>query len=203
MTLPPPSPTGRTATSRRSGCSRPASSIPASMVSRCAWLAWSRASTTRAKNAPSSCIPLPTPIPGWFPGSVAWACQGCPAVRPAVAARLINTLKRGSYVFAYYRNRVAGDLALPRPAELRRGTCGAYAGSHRQPAQMNRRGAATPSLSFPHPEIAASVLASRHFVGFQPPSPSKSETGLAVRHAGCNDAHVVTDQSQTTSRKPA
>lgn len=33
----------------------------------------SRASTTRAKNAPSSCIPLPTPIPGWFPGSVAWA----------------------------------------------------------------------------------------------------------------------------------
>ena len=28
--------------------------------------------------------------------------QGCPAVRPAVAARLINTLKRGSYVFAYY-----------------------------------------------------------------------------------------------------
>ncbi|MNG25673.1 hypothetical protein D3C84_1105600 [compost metagenome] len=28
--------------------------------------------------------------------------QGCPAVRPAIAGRLINTLQRGSYVFAYY-----------------------------------------------------------------------------------------------------
>lgn len=28
--------------------------------------------------------------------------QGCPAVRPAIAGKLIETLKRGSYVFAYY-----------------------------------------------------------------------------------------------------
>lgn len=28
--------------------------------------------------------------------------QGCPAVRPAIAGPLINTLQRGSYVFAYY-----------------------------------------------------------------------------------------------------
>ncbi|MCY1403888.1 hypothetical protein D3C76_916960 [compost metagenome] len=28
--------------------------------------------------------------------------QGCPAVRPAVAQKLIDTLKEGSYVFAYY-----------------------------------------------------------------------------------------------------
>ncbi|TDF83273.1 murein L,D-transpeptidase catalytic domain family protein [Pseudomonas sp. H9] len=28
--------------------------------------------------------------------------QGCPAVRPAIAGKLIDTLKRGSYVFAYY-----------------------------------------------------------------------------------------------------
>ena len=40
--------------------------------------------------------------PRVVPGSAACRSQGCPAVRPAVAARLINTLKRGSYVFAYY-----------------------------------------------------------------------------------------------------
>ncbi|EPJ2810567.1 murein L,D-transpeptidase catalytic domain family protein [Pseudomonas putida] len=28
--------------------------------------------------------------------------QGCPAVRPAIAGKLIETLQRGSYVFAYY-----------------------------------------------------------------------------------------------------
>lgn len=28
--------------------------------------------------------------------------QGCPAVRPAIAGKLIDTLRRGSYVFAYY-----------------------------------------------------------------------------------------------------
>ncbi|MBO9550437.1 murein L,D-transpeptidase catalytic domain family protein [Pseudomonas sp.] len=28
--------------------------------------------------------------------------QGCPAVRPAIAGKLIDTLQRGSYVFAYY-----------------------------------------------------------------------------------------------------
>lgn len=28
--------------------------------------------------------------------------QGCPAVRPAIAGKLIDTLKTGSYVFAYY-----------------------------------------------------------------------------------------------------
>ncbi|SDH33320.1 murein L,D-transpeptidase catalytic domain family protein [Pseudomonas panipatensis] len=28
--------------------------------------------------------------------------QGCPAVRPAVAQKLIDTLQKGSYVFAYY-----------------------------------------------------------------------------------------------------
>ncbi|CAD5106899.1 murein L,D-transpeptidase catalytic domain family protein [Zestomonas carbonaria] len=28
--------------------------------------------------------------------------QGCPAVRPAIAGKLISTLQRGSYVFAYY-----------------------------------------------------------------------------------------------------
>ncbi|UVE18737.1 murein L,D-transpeptidase catalytic domain family protein [Pseudomonas sp. LS44] len=28
--------------------------------------------------------------------------QGCPAVRPAIAGKLINTLQQGSYVFAYY-----------------------------------------------------------------------------------------------------
>ncbi|MFJ4387201.1 murein L,D-transpeptidase catalytic domain family protein [Pseudomonas sp. NPDC089408] len=28
--------------------------------------------------------------------------QGCPAVRPAIAGKLIQTLQRGSYVFAYY-----------------------------------------------------------------------------------------------------
>ncbi|MBH3383451.1 murein L,D-transpeptidase catalytic domain family protein [Pseudomonas juntendi] len=28
--------------------------------------------------------------------------QGCPAVRPAIAEKLIHTLQRGSYVFAYY-----------------------------------------------------------------------------------------------------
>ncbi|MGH8761228.1 MAG: murein L,D-transpeptidase catalytic domain family protein, partial [Burkholderiales bacterium] len=28
--------------------------------------------------------------------------QGCPAVRPEIAGRLIDTLQRGSYVFAYY-----------------------------------------------------------------------------------------------------
>ncbi|WP_422420480.1 murein L,D-transpeptidase catalytic domain family protein [Pseudomonas sp. GZD-222] len=28
--------------------------------------------------------------------------QGCPAVRPAIAGKLIDSLRRGSYVFAYY-----------------------------------------------------------------------------------------------------
>ena len=38
------------------------------------------------------------------------------------------------------RSRSGWRPRASSPAELRRGTCGAYAGSHRQPAQMNRRG---------------------------------------------------------------
>ena len=55
---------------------------------------------------------LPTPIPGWFPGSVAWA-TGAACGTPAVAARLINTGKRGSLrVRLLSAAEVAGDLAL-------------------------------------------------------------------------------------------
>ncbi|WP_136475762.1 murein L,D-transpeptidase catalytic domain family protein [Pseudomonas sp. DG56-2] len=46
--------------------------------------------------------------------------QGCPAVRPAIAGKLIDTLQRGSYVFAYYpqkdwlkKSRYLNDQSCP------------------------------------------------------------------------------------------
>ena len=63
--------------------------------------------------------------------------------------------------------------------------------------------AAAPSLSFPasrNRSIGTCLAAFRRIPA--PLPPSKSETGLAARHAGClTDAHVVTDKSQTTSKK--
>ncbi|MGY4534430.1 hypothetical protein ACVW0Y_003570 [Pseudomonas sp. TE3786] len=50
--------------------------------------------------------------------------QGCPAVRPAIAGKLIDTLKSGSYVFAYYpqqqwlnRSRYLGGQSCPSTGE--------------------------------------------------------------------------------------
>ncbi|VFT56326.1 Uncharacterised protein [Pseudomonas aeruginosa] len=125
--------------------------------------------------------------------------QGCPAVRPAVAARLINTLKRGSYLFAYYpQAEMAGNLAFPDPAELRRGSRGPHAGSDRQPAQVARRGGNAPLLENAaqgHPRAATRRIPS-------PPTPFQKRNRLAVPRACClTDDHVVTDQSRTTSKK--
>ncbi|PPV06212.1 murein L,D-transpeptidase catalytic domain family protein [Xanthomonas bromi] len=44
---------------------------------------------------------------------------GCPAVRPAVAKQLIDTLREGAFVFAYYPDR-----AWLRQSQLLRGGCG-------------------------------------------------------------------------------
>lgn len=48
--------------------------------------------------------------------------QGCPAVRPAIAGKLIDTLQRGSYVFAYYpqqdwlkKSHFLNDQSCPLP----------------------------------------------------------------------------------------
>lgn len=49
---------------------------------------------------------------------------GCPAVRPAVAKQLIDTLREGAFVFAYYPDR-----AWLRQSRLLSGGCGASVAS--------------------------------------------------------------------------